>query len=79
MVTYTEKEFKTIFNKRKFVDSWFWDRYGINGYNGCQHGCIYCDSRSAKYFLPTDFENDIIVKKNVKEMLDKRLSNAIQN
>ncbi|NIM13925.1 MAG: radical SAM protein [Candidatus Aminicenantes bacterium] len=76
MIKYTQKEFKTILNKRKFIDSWFWDRYGINGYNGCIFGCVYCDSRSSKYRLPTDFENDIIVKTNVKEMLDKRIANA---
>lgn len=76
MVTYSKKEFKSILNKRKFIDGWFWDRYGINGYNGCMHGCIYCDFRSQKYYLPEDFSNNIIVKKNVKEMLDKRISNA---
>jgi DNA repair photolyase len=76
MVRYTEREFKSILNKRNYIDSWFWDRYGINPYNGCQFGCIYCDSRSRKYYLPTDFENDIIVKKNVKYMLDKRISRA---
>jgi DNA repair photolyase len=68
--------FKTILNKRKFIDSWFWDRYGINPYNGCRFGCIYCSSRSAKYRMPTDFENRIIVKKNIGEMLDRRLANA---
>jgi len=44
MIKYTEKEFKSILNKRKFIDSWFLDRYSINAYNGCQFGCIYCDS-----------------------------------
>lgn len=76
MVTYTHKEFKSILIKRKFIDNWFWTRYGINGYNGCEHSCIYCDSRSSKYYLPADFQNDIIVKKNVREMLDNRISNA---
>jgi DNA repair photolyase len=51
-------------------------KYGINPYNGCQFGCIYCDSRSAKYHLPTDFDNTILVKKNIGPMLDKRLTNA---
>ena len=76
MVTYVEREFKTVLNVKKFIDSWFWVKYGINPYNGCQFGCIYCDSRSAKYHLPTDFENTILVKKNIGAMLDKRLTNA---
>jgi DNA repair photolyase len=76
MVTYTHKEFKSILNRRKFIDNWFWDRYGINGYNGCEHSCIYCDSRSAKYYLPADFQNDIIIKKDVQEMLEQRISRA---
>lgn len=76
MVEYIEKEFKSILNVFKYIDSWYWCKYTINTYNGCQFGCIYCDSRSAKYHMPTDFENTIIVKKNVKEMLDKRLTRA---
>ncbi len=76
MVTFTEKEFKSILNVRKYIDSWFWDKYSISGYNGCQFGCIYCDTRSAKYQMPLDFENNIIVKKDVTQMLDKRIINA---
>ncbi|MEW6607771.1 MAG: radical SAM protein [bacterium] len=73
---YQEKEFKSILNKHKFIDSWFWDRYSLNPYNGCQFGCVYCDSRSERYHLPLDFENNIVIKKNVGKMLDKRLANA---
>jgi DNA repair photolyase len=76
MVTYVEKEFKTVLNIKKFIDSWFWVKYSINPYNGCQFGCVYCDSRSSKYHLPTDFENTILVKKNLGAMLDKRLTNV---
>jgi DNA repair photolyase len=76
MVNYVETEFKTVLNVNKFIDSWLWVKYGINPYNGCQFGCVYCDSRSAKYHLPTDFENIILVKKNIGAMLDKRLTNA---
>lgn len=76
MVSFTPKQFKTILNKHKLIDAWFWTRYGVNPYNGCQFDCVYCDSRSQKYYLPTDFENNIIVKTNVGEMLDKRLTKA---
>lgn len=76
MLSYTEKEFKSILNVATYTDNWFWGKYGINPYNGCQFGCIYCDSRSSKYHLPTDFENNIIVKKDPAIMLDKRISKA---
>lgn len=41
---------------------------GVNIYRGCQHGCIYCDSRSACYNMTHDFE-DIEVKANALTLL----------
>jgi DNA repair photolyase len=76
MPKFIEKEFKSILNKKKFIDGWFWDRYSINPYNGCSFGCVYCDSRSAKYYMPEDFENKIIIKQNVGKMLHNRIFRA---
>lgn len=45
---------------------------GINLYRGCQHGCIYCDSRSACYRMEHAFE-DIEVKENALELLESAL------
>lgn len=44
----------------------------MNLYRGCTHGCIYCDSRSLCYHNPIPFE-DIEVKQNAPELLEKRL------
>ena len=41
---------------------------GVNIYRGCQHGCIYCDSRSKCYNMTHDFE-DIEVKANALTLL----------
>ncbi len=76
MVKYIGKDFKTILNKYKFIDSWFWCRYSTNPYNGCEFACTYCDSRSHKYHLQPEFDHIIYVKNNVGTMLENRLSRA---
>ncbi len=45
---------------------------GMNLYRGCQHGCIYCDSRSKVYGMEHEFE-DIAVKENGLELLEQAL------
>ena len=45
---------------------------GMNIYRGCQHGCIYCDSRSRCYQMDHPFE-DIAVKENALELLEDAL------
>lgn len=45
---------------------------GMNVYRGCEHGCIYCDSRSTCYNMNHDFE-DIEVKINAPELLEHSL------
>lgn len=65
-------EAKTILSKYKEKDSWFGISYSMNLYRGCQHGCIYCDTRSECYGI-----NDISfisVKENSIELLKKELS-----
>ena len=45
---------KTIITKNK-PNSWFNYDYNMNIYRGCNHGCIYCDSRANCYKI-NDFE-----------------------
>jgi len=75
MVKYTYKEFKSVLNKLKYPDSWFWARYTLNTYSGCAHACIYCDARSQRYYLE-DFENEVIIKTNFDKKLDQRFKRA---
>ena len=62
---------KTILNYVKQPDTWFGLRYNLNLYRGCQHQCIYCDSRSDCYQI----ENfaDILIKVNAIEILHDEL------
>ena len=45
---------------------------GMNLTRGCQHGCIYCDSRSRCYHMEHAFE-DIEVKENALALLEQAL------
>jgi len=67
----TEISAKTILNHVKQPDPWFGLKYNMNLYRGCQHQCIYCDSRSECYHLG-DLA-DIRVKVNALELLEDTL------
>ncbi len=53
-------------------DPFFGLRYNINLYRGCQHSCIYCDSRSECYKLG-DLSR-IRIKENAIDLLSDELS-----
>jgi DNA repair photolyase len=40
---------KTIISEYRTENEWFGANYNMNIYKGCNHGCIYCDSRSECY------------------------------
>lgn len=63
---------KTLLNTVPQPDTWFGLRYNMNLYRGCQHQCIYCDSRSACYQI-ADFSS-IQVKVNAHELLEEELA-----
>ena len=70
---------KTILNKSKRADHWFWTRYSAYPYIGCQHGCEFCYCREQKYSPyddPNDFAYVIKVKENAAALLRRALSRA---
>ena len=66
-----EIEAKSILNTFSERDDWFGIKYNLNVYRGCQHQCIYCDSRSECYRIE-NFK-DILVKVNAVELLEETL------
>jgi DNA repair photolyase len=58
-------------------DPWFGLRYNMNLYRGCQHRCIYCDSRSECYRID-HFDDEILVKANAIPLLRGELASKRQ-
>lgn len=72
---FTEVHPKTILNKVDSPDvpgGW-----SMNPYQGCEHGCTYCYARITHeywgYSAGTDFEKNILIKKNAPALLKKKL------
>lgn len=65
-------EAKTILSKLRQSDPYFGISYNMNLYRGCQHACVYCDTRSECYQVG-DIA-DIRVKENAIELLQKELA-----
>ena len=63
---------KVLLSHIKPSDDWFGLRYNMNLYRGCEHQCIYCDSRSACYQIENF--SDVLVKVNAIELLRKELA-----
>lgn len=64
---------KSILRKYKKIDSWFLSSYAINLYRGCTHNCVYCDGRNEKYRVEGTFGQDISIKINAIDLLNKEL------
>lgn len=61
-------------NKLKRKIPYGWD---LNIYRGCEHGCPYCFAQySHKYLESDDFTNNIFVKTNIVEKLEKELRSS---
>ncbi|HEY8587942.1 MAG TPA: Rv2578c family radical SAM protein [Naasia sp.] len=76
-ITFHEVLAKTALNKVPGPERWGWG-WTINPYRGCSHACTYCFARPTHRYLELDegddFDNQIIVKVNVAEVLRKELA-----
>lgn len=66
---------KSIVNKITSPD--IGPSFSLNPYQGCEHGCIYCYARNSHeywgYSGGKEFEENILVKTNAAELLEKKL------
>lgn len=67
---------KTIVTNKKGGSQWFGTDYNMNIYRGCNHGCIYCDSRSECYRI--DNFDKVLPKENALEIIRNDLRRKVK-
>jgi DNA repair photolyase len=68
-----EIQAKMLLTRVSWRDAWFGMTDNMNLYRGCQHQCIYCDTRSECYQVDT-FNEDVLVKANAITLLRSELT-----
>lgn len=63
------RQIKTAIRKKGMVDTYFVSKYSFSPYMACEHACKYCDGRAEKYYVEGDYEKDIVIRKNLPEIL----------
>ncbi|MFG6475502.1 Rv2578c family radical SAM protein [Microbacterium sp. P06] len=75
-MTFHEVLAKTALNRVPGASAMPFD-WTVNPYRGCSHACTYCFARGTHEYLDldagSDFDNQIVVKVNVAEVLQKEL------
>ena len=69
---YREITCKGILNPVRGEDEWFGLSYNLNLYRGCEHQCIYCDTRSNCYQIE-NFNEEVLIKINALSLLEEGL------
>lgn len=68
---YIEIQAKTLLATIRGDDPVYGMKYNMNLYRGCEHQCIYCDSRSECYGI--EYFKDVLVKVNAIDLLEREL------
>ena len=79
MVRFVEVRARRVLRRYRYRDNWFWCRYSLNPYRGCQFACNYCDAITEKYLVhrrAEDFSRIIYVKTGAPELLGRELERA---
>ena len=63
---------KTLMIQQRQPLKWFGVHYTVNLYRGCQHRCVYCDSRSQRYEIE-HFDTVLEYKENAHALLKEEL------
>jgi DNA repair photolyase len=67
------RDVRKALRKSSLIDGFLCCRFSFSPFMACGHGCRYCDGRAEKYWVEGDFEKDIVVRRNLPQLLRKEL------
>jgi len=60
---------KKAIRKDPFAGVFTASMYKCSPYHACEHACVYCDGRAEEYYVEGEFDKDIVIRKNIAELL----------
>ncbi|MHA2204278.1 MAG: radical SAM protein [Candidatus Thorarchaeota archaeon] len=69
---YESVKAKSLLSKPIVADGWFHINRSMNAFQGCEHGCVYCDGMSESYHVD-NFLTHIRIKENAAKILRREL------
>ena len=63
---------KSLLSKPIVADGWFHINRSMNAFQGCEHGCVYCDGMSEGYHVD-NFLTHIRIIENAAKVLKREL------
>ncbi len=73
MINKHYKKIKKALRKSNLANEFNLGKYGFSPYAACQHGCVYCDGRAERYYIDGVFDQDIVIRENLPEILAEEL------
>jgi DNA repair photolyase len=64
---------KRLLQKRDLAEPFIPSKARFSPYRACEHACKYCDGRAERYYVEGNFERDVVVRRNLPELLKQEL------
>jgi DNA repair photolyase len=65
---------KKVLSRSDFANPFVPSTVKFSPYRACEHACKYCDGRAEKYYVEGNFERDIVVRRNLAQLLKEELT-----
>jgi DNA repair photolyase len=64
---------KRVLSRTDLAQTFIPSKARFSPYRACEHACKYCDGRAEKYFVEGNFERDVVVRRNLPDLLTQEL------